>query len=90
LRFLLGRGLTETISPGPRENPLRDDRSGGPLIDPAYFMNFGSVVFRFFMLSELRHKVSYHKNTGQVGKSSIIESGFSPLYSGFSVVVQAF
>jgi len=53
-------------------------------------MNFGSVVFRFFMLSELRHKVSYHKNTGQVGKSSIIESGFSPLYSGFSVVVQAF
>jgi hypothetical protein len=52
LRFTPGSGLTKTISPEPRENPLRDDRSGGPLIDPAYFLNFGSVRFRFFMLPD--------------------------------------
>jgi hypothetical protein len=31
----------------PRENPRREDRSAGPLIIPAYFMNFGTGFFRF-------------------------------------------
>jgi hypothetical protein len=28
-----------------REKPGRDDKSGGPFIDPAYFTNSGSIFF---------------------------------------------
>jgi hypothetical protein len=53
LRLPLASGLTTRISPGTsRKSLLGDDRSGGPLIDPAYFMNFGSVLFRFFILPD--------------------------------------
>ena len=47
--FLRGRfeGSAAVLLAGPFENPLREDKSGGPDIIPAYFMNFGVEFFGF-------------------------------------------
>jgi hypothetical protein len=34
------------------EKPRREDKSAGPSIDPAYFMNFGMELFRFAIAPE--------------------------------------
>ena len=46
------KGLTSAFSStnfstAIREKPRRDDKSGGPWIDPEYFMNFGMEFFFF-------------------------------------------
>jgi hypothetical protein len=44
----LTSALSSTIfSTTTRENPRREDKSAGPGIDPACFMNLGIELFRF-------------------------------------------
>jgi hypothetical protein len=43
-----------------KENPRREDKSGGPCIDPEYFMKFGVGLIRFAIaMNPLRVRL-YH------------------------------
>src|SRR5580698_6308955 len=49
----------------PGEKPRRDDRSAGPSIDPAYFMNAGTEFLRFAIaLNPLALRL-YHRPIGK-------------------------
>ena len=44
-----------------REKPFREDKSAGPRIDPAYFMNFGVGLFFFAIALNPSRLRLYHR-----------------------------